>query len=443
MSTLIVSNQRSEDMMGDPESVSPRYSRYVGNQAVRMAWCLTPGDILVLPIAPCEPHLRYVLDFMEVDPATVHVVIPPPGRFGDGILSRDRLGHPEFLAQLRDLVATTRVDSVVPFHFDEAVIKLAHDLGIGAATPGIGFLTQGGGKLLNSKAAFRAIASGIEVPIPEGIVTEHRSDAEGYVWEMLCAGRAVIVKQDFQKDNEGHVILSPAVGVPPLGARRVEVLADRAAVSAHFGINWARYSDCGRQRVVIEHYLVESTSVYVELLVTDSGTRLVGHGQLRLEPVLNGLVIPAPTAALPAFAAFLAHAERLCEAVRGMGYRGTMSVDGVVAPSGDILVNEFNCRTNGSTHIHLIGEQVLGAGYLADRVIVELRQYSFASFEDALRSLIERGLAYDRTARRGVIISVHDNIPEGASGELLLVAEDGPAVEKLEAEVAELFGGHR
>jgi hypothetical protein len=136
MPTLIISNQRTEEMVGDLELLDPEYRLYVGNQAQRMAWCLRDGDVLVLPIAVSEEFLRYVTAALGIARDSVKVLVPPPGRLGEGVLSQDRLTDEGFLATLREAVQTHGVDRVLPFHFDSSVAELTRTLGLDKATGG-------------------------------------------------------------------------------------------------------------------------------------------------------------------------------------------------------------------------------------------------------------------------------------------------------------------
>jgi hypothetical protein len=141
-------------------------------------------------------------------------------------------------------------------------------------------------------------------------------------------------------------------------------------------------------------------------------------------------VVPSPSAGLPAFASFLGHAVRLGEVVRAVGYRGHMSVDGIALADGAVLVNEFNGRIGGSTHIHLIGERVLGSGYLDRRVLVARSRCGWPSTADALAAISAAGLAYDRDHGTGAIVS-------GDDGQCLLVGETTAGALELERRLIE------
>lgn len=442
MATLIISNQRTEEMVGDLELLAPEYRRYVGNQAQRMAWLLGEGDVLVLPVAADEDFLRYVTDRLGIDRSSVQVLVPPQGRFGEGVLSRDRLGDDTFVRELREAVATHRVDRVLPFHFDSTVAGLTRALGLDAATPGFGFLDQSGGRLLNSKATFRALAGGTGSPVPRGGVFAGQDDAADFLWEQLLGrGRPAILKQDFHVAGFGNEIVSPVPGIAPIGAQRTVVAADRAELDKYLTDRWPWLTDGGRNTVVIEDYVPQSVPIYAELRVEDGGVEFTGHGEMRMKPVLNGLIVPAPSAGLDAFPGFLETARRLCEPLHAMGYRGIVSIDAIVTPGQDILINEFNCRTGGSTHIHRIGERVVTGDYFADRVLVELRRCTFPGFTATVRALDAAGLGYDPATRTGVLITVDDGSPDGGFGEYCVVGESLEHAEALEGRVTRLLAG--
>ncbi|MDF3302112.1 peptide ligase PGM1-related protein [Streptomyces tropicalis] len=441
MPKLIVSNQRTDEMIGDLGTLPPEYRRYVAGQAQRMIWLAGPGDVFVLPVELDEEFLSYVARLKGVDRSSWTVVVPPVGRLGEDVLSRDRLEDPGFVARLRAAVREHGVRTILPFHFDRVSVRLARTLGLDAHTPGFPFAAQSGTALLNSKATFRALAVGHGIPVPHGTVTDDRAEAEEFLWDALGAGRPVIAKQDFHVGGIGNEIVSPVPGVRPIGATGTEVVTDRAALAAHLDRRWASWTGPHRGRVVLEHYTPESPAIYSELRVEDDGVRLVGHGEMRMKPVINGLVVPAPSQRLAAFATFLDDSRRLSGTLRRIGYRGSLSVDAIVTPDERILVNEINGRVVGSAHIHRIGEELVGGNYPEERVLVEKRRVAFPDFRTTLDELVDAGLAYDAARRTGVVVTVHDNGRTGGFGGSCLIAPDDTAVRELEEEVDALFGG--
>ncbi|MEU3096479.1 peptide ligase PGM1-related protein [Streptomyces sp. NPDC006967] len=436
---MVISNQRTEEMVGDLGVLAPDYRRYVGNQAQRMAWCLEAGDLLVLPMPISEEFLRYILEHLRIDRDTVQVLVPPPGVFGEGVLSADRLFAEPFLSALRAAAATQGVDQVLPFHFDSAVSALVRELGLEAEVPGYGLLEQGGGRLLNSKAMFRALAGGAGVPVPEGAVCRSLQETEAFLWEnLLSRGEPAILKQDFHVAGFGNEVVSPVAGVDPVGALRTVVTPDREAVTAYLKDRWPWLTDGGRNLVVVERYFADSLPIAAEFDVTDTDVRCVGHGEMRMKPVLNGHIWPAPAARNNGFTDFLEAAQRLCVPIQAMGYRGVVSVDAIVVPGGDILLNEYNCRVSGSTHAHRIRDRVVGRA-AEERVLVELRRCTFPPFPVLLDALKAEGLHYDPRTQTGVLLTVDDHSSAGGYGEYCVVAESVTAAERMEKEITDLL----
>ncbi|MFG2197140.1 peptide ligase PGM1-related protein [Streptomyces sp. NPDC048639] len=440
MAKLIISNQRTEEMVGDLQILSPEYRTYVGNQAQRMAWCLQEGDVLVLPVMPDEHFIDYVIGSLRIAREEIDIIVPPSGKCGDGILSRDRLMDPQFVAQLQESVREHDVGEVLPFHFDSTVVALSKILKLDGLTPGFAFLDQGGGRLLNSKATFRALAGGTGVPVPHGKVCSSQEEANEFLWEeLLSRGYPAIVKRDFHVAGFGNEVVSPMPGVDPIGALRTVVTADRNALANYLAERWHWLTDLNRSPVVLERYFPDSLPLCAELHISDGGTELTGHGAMRMDPVLNGHVWPAPAAELPGFEVFLAVARRMCEPIHAMGYRGVVSVDAIVTSDQGILVNEFNCRVSGSTHAYSIGEHIVGGNFLAERVLVEQRRCTFPPSATMVKALTSSGLAYDHATRVGVLMTVEDNSTSGEFGEYCIVAENAEHAERLEAALAEVL----
>lgn len=438
MANLIISNQRTEEMVGDLELLDPTYRDYIGNQAMRIAWCLQPGDILVLPVDPPIGFLRYVASYLGIDERSVQVLVPPAGGSGRGMLSRDRLLDDSFVRQLRAAVDLTEIDAVTPFHFDSTITALVQELGLSNRVPGFAFFDQRGSELVNSKSTFRAIAQGTTAAIPEGRVETAIAPALKYIWSKVSRGESVILKQDYHVAGFGNEVITPDPDLFPLGAKQKHVVNSWESLKDLLDARWSWFTDEGRHKVVIELYTPKSAPIYAEYVVHDQGVDLTGHGEMRMMPVINGLIVPAPSRHLPGFGAFLGGGQELCETLRTMGYRGIVSVDAIVTPEDTILINEFNCRVGGSTHIHTLGEKVVGEDYFDTTVLMELRRCDFPAFEDFLALLETEGLSY-RPGTAGIIVTVADDSGHGKSGEYCIVAKDMDDAEEIEKRLAAIL----
>jgi Pre ATP-grasp domain/PGM1 C-terminal domain len=436
MARLVIGNWSFEPGLG---SLSPEARRHIGCQGQRMLWSARAGDVAVLPMAPRPEFVAYVATMLGLDRDALEVVVPPAAGLAD-VLVRDRFEDPAFLARLRRLVAEHGIDEVVPFAFDDTVNRLARRLDLRKGTPGFGFLEQGGSELLNSKVVFRALAAGIGVPVPDGIVTDVPDEVVEFAWSRIAAGASAMVKQDVHVAGLGNEILSRPTDDEPRGALYAKTVADRAELAEHVASRWSWYTGGLRRRVVVEHYVPDSVPVWAEVSVTDDAVRVVGTGEMRMKPVINGVVIPAPptTTEDPDF---LAGATRLGEAMRAMGYRGLTNIDAMVTPGGAVLFNEINARLGGSSHLYAIGERIIGGDYLDDRRLIERRDCAFGAFPEAVTRLADRGLAYDPRTRSGIVVTIYGTDGAGRGGECCIVGEDLDSAEALDRALVEAFPG--
>lgn len=438
MGNLIISNQRTEEMVGDLDLLDPKYRDYIGNQAMRIAWCLQAGDILVLPVVPPTGFLTYVASYLDIDERSVQIIVPPAGSLGRGMLSRDRLLNSSFIQQLSAAIKLTEIDSITPFHFDSTITALVQELELVDRVPGFAFFDQRGSELINSKSTFRAIAQGTAAAVPEGRVETDKTAALKYIWSKISVGESVILKQDYHVAGFGNEVITPDPGLFPLGANQKHVVNSWESLKALLDYRWSWFTEEGRHKVVIEHYTPNSAPIYAEYVVHELGVDLTGHGEMRMMPVINGLIVPAPSRSLPGFEAFLDGGQNICETLRAMGYRGIVSVDAIVTPDNTILINEFNCRVGGSTHIHTLGEKVVGKDYFDTTVLMELRRCDFPPFEDFLHLLDAEELSFKRGGS-GIVVTVADDSGHGESGEYCIIAKDMNEAEQIEKLLAEIL----
>lgn len=438
MATLLIGNQYTDQMVGELDSFPPEVRRVGGNTALRLLWGAHQGDILIAPQAASPAFLRYALGLVGVDPDSVSVLVPPPGRFGADVLSADRLRHEGFRTELHERIAESEVTRVLPFYFDNAAAELTETLGLDTSTPGFAFAGQNGAEIPNSKSVFRAVAAGIGAPLADGAVVVDSREAAGRIWAMLSSGRCVIVKQDFHVGGFGNEILSPVQGIQALGASRVVTLTEKRAADDHIAGQWRKYSNGGRHNVIIEDYAPDSVPLYAEAAIADSEITVLNHGEIRMAPVFDGFVIPGKVTTPGQRAEFLDAVALLGEAVRAMGYRGLINIDGIVTPDGRTMLTEFNGRLGGSTHLHEIGTRLVGPHYAEQRILATRNHWPVPSFGDAVSCLRANDIAYDHGSRSGVVITCDHSHLEGAV-EYCVVATDVDQADEIEKLMWESF----
>ncbi|MFI9721862.1 peptide ligase PGM1-related protein [Streptomyces sp. NPDC052396] len=443
MTALLIGNTRTEDMVGDLGAQSVAQRRLAACAAHRMLWWARDGDVLVLPTAPGEDYADYVTALTGIRRDSLTVLVPAPGRLGAGILSPDRLADPGFLARLRTALAGRTVDRVLPVYADPAVAALAGRLGAESALPGHAFHAQGGGALVNGKAAFRAIAAGCGIPLPPGTVATNPEEAGLAVTALLDQGHCAILKQEFACGGAGNHILSPRPGVRPRGARTVTVTTGAAAVHGFLAERWPVLTAGHRHRLVIERYYPESTAVYAEFDIGDRAVTLLGTGEMLMDPTVTGEITPALVLPAGRHRLLIEEARRLCAVYQAMGYRGNLSPDAIHTPAGELLFTEANGRLTGSTHLHsAIGARLLGPDRRAHRVLAEDGGLPAPSFRAARDRLSAGGLAYDPATGTGTLLTADSTTADGTVTHCV-IAEDADTVRDIQRALAGLVTGVR
>ncbi|MGH3224923.1 MAG: hypothetical protein ACRDPY_40635, partial [Streptosporangiaceae bacterium] len=274
---LIIANSRTEEMVGDLSKLSEKARKGGAWGAQRMLWFATDGDVVVLPWLPPDSYLQYVTGLTHTDARSLTLVVPPPGELGDELLTPDRTADTDFRTELRKAMTGRTVERVITCFDDYAVVGLVEDLGIRDALAGHAFATQGGVGMVNSKAVFRAVATGADVAIPPGIVTHQRQQATETLKSILSSGRPAMIKQEFAGGGFGNALVAPCDGVAAAGASSVTVLAESSDVDAYVAENWDWMTGYRDHRVVIERFFTGCTTIYGEFELTDAASELCKH----------------------------------------------------------------------------------------------------------------------------------------------------------------------
>ncbi|MGP3966797.1 preATP grasp domain-containing protein [Streptomyces sp. 6N223] len=438
MSTLIIGNSYNDYLIGDLGRFDPVERRVCGNFALRLAWLLEPGDVIVLP-QPADPSfVAYLTAFKGIPADSVTILVPPSGEFGTDILTRQRLTHPEFEKLLAETVAAADIDLVLPYVFDPTIAALCRRFGLQDQVRAFPFLAQGGAEMLNSKSAFRALAAGVGAPLADGVATRSRREATAFVRDMLAAGGSVIVKQDLNIGGHGNEILTGDPELTQIGAISRTVITDPGQVADLIAERWPAYSNDGTNKVVLEQYLPDSVPIGAEVDISPSEITVRHIGEMRMTPIFDGVVLPGLTMTRERTEEFRSAVFALCGAVRAIGYRGLMNIDGIVDTSGRILLTEYNGRLGGTTHLHWLGLSAVGPHYADGSVLVSKNDWKVESVDAARQRLEAAGLAYDRARGSGVVITC-DHTAQSGVVEYCVLGLDHTAAEETEAALKELF----
>ncbi|WP_255949893.1 preATP grasp domain-containing protein [Streptomyces odontomachi] len=431
MSKLIIANSRTQEMVGDLALLTPEERVSGGWGAQRLFWFAEDGDILVLPWVAEDAYVDYVLGLTGTDRSTLTLLVPPSGSLGPELLTPDRLADERFRAELKEALAGRDVQRIFTAYDDAFVVDLAKAMGIESALPGFAFSEQGGVGLVNSKATFRAVAAGSGVAIAPGAITASAEQAESVITGILGRGRNVIVKKEFAGGGFGNEILATEEGVRPAGARNVVLLPDAEAIKAYVAERWSWLTGGRDDRLVIEEYFTNAVTVYAEFVITDEGCDLLGTGEILMEPVAIGEIVPPRSLAPEAHKELVEAGRQVCEPFRIMGYRGNISADAILTQDGAIIFSETNGRLTGSTHLHaVLRDRMLAPSHRGERVLVERATWSVPSFTGAVRMLNDAGLGFDPETGTGVVLT-GNYVPVNGKVMYCVVAEDLAAADAM------------
>lgn len=376
--------------------------------AQRIFWFAEPGDIIVVPDYPEKEFAAYALGLLGVDPGSLGVVYVDTGSAGK--LTRANLLAGEVVRAVRDLIAEAgEVEEVIMLCPTVLGVDFAQALGLASDLVSGGcFLSQGGGQLANSKALFRAVARGNGVPTASGRVSGGFDETVDAVARLLSASSSVILKKEYMSGGSGNYLLTLDDKTRQNGAKYYVTLSSEAALRDWMRESWAELTDQGQHRFVLESYHAGSRACFAEFKIGDDAVALSGTGEMKYEPLAASQTIPLPDVESAHGSALVTGGRRIAEAYQAMGYRGYLSADGIVTPTGQVFFTEANARITGSTHIYVgIGERLLGAGYaethyLIDRIWPET--WRAVSFRDALEKLSEAGILFDDERQDGVVL---------------------------------------
>lgn len=373
----------------------------------RILWFAEDGDIVVLMDDPDPAYIDHVTGLTGVDPSTlrIHVV---PSRWIGGNFDAWALLNASFQDDL--LVDAAAVTEVIALWPNPEVGWLAESLGLESKLPGAAFWREGGGILANSKALFRAIAGGAGVPVPPGGVCRSIDDAFHLSGHLVRAGHDVMVKRSYAGGGAGNEIVSRQGGAFGHAGHAAAEPIDATANSlrSYWERRWWWASADGAHPVIVEAYVPDARTLYVEVRCTDDG---VGPGQVGELAFEQGRIareiFPAQRVADAVRAVLESAAHRLAEVYAAMGYRGRLSLDSVVVPDGHIYFTEANARFTGSTHLYdQIAGRVARVAESPPRVVVQTltpASSPVASLEALLSQLVRHGAAFDPSTRRGVL----------------------------------------
>jgi hypothetical protein len=379
--------------------------------AQRVLWLARGGDLIILCAPPDEAFVEHVASHVGADARTLRFLVCPSGRFEGKLFDPLALTEPAFVETARQLAPD--LSEIVALWPSPQVARFASALGARCAFAGADFFSQAGDALANSKANFRAFASALRLPIPDGGVCRTPGEATALIESLLERGQAAVIKQAQNSAGAGNqlVCISKDSAYGTAGMKyRFDLEGDVGRVAEFVQQRWEWASCGGSYPVTVEAFIPNARTVYAEFMASDEGVRHLACGWLSYE---NGALVreAAPLRWLPQhmLARLVSEGQRLAEIYRAIGYRGYLSTDAIADGDGGLWFTEMNARIGGSPHIYQgIGERVArvwDAPYRTVTQFVFSPAWGVPGTAAFLGALAATGLAYDQASRTGVLLA--------------------------------------
>lgn len=440
MPRILVSNIDNESMMADERALTPEFCRASAITAGRMAWFARAGDIVLLP-RDLSPQIKvYIARTMGYEPGSVTYLTPDWGGGHSRPIRAHELLHMGLAERLKRLLGDPGNWSLYPYCYERSTQQFAERLGLDGERDVRPFVKQGGAELLNDKRVFRSVAAGRGVSIAEGAVCAAAWQLEECIAALIDKTGAVIIKQDRHSGGFGNLIVSRTDSAGALGAPEVLVARNESETRDQSRIAWTRLAYAERAPLVVEVYYPVAACLTAEFQVDSASNSVtfLNCGEVRQAPILSGIIMPS---AVPPYrlASFIAEATDLARLCCDLGYDGLVNIDGIVTTDGRVIVNEFNGRIGGCSHMHHILETLAGPRYGEDLVVMSHGRAVGISIDQAFGILEERRLGFDRTGGRGIVVTGEDTAGSGHL-EYLTIAPSREEALALEAEFENLLG---
>ncbi|MEV0294787.1 hypothetical protein [Nocardia sp. NPDC050710] len=374
----------------------------------RVFWLGEPGDLVIVPDTPDIAFVEHVGLVRQKDLSTVRVSVAPPGKYGTKMIDMSALCNPGYIDTLRTMLPSDDSVEIVLLFPSIAAARFVEALGRSATIEGQEFFRQGGANLSNSKAAFRALATGV-VPIADGDVCFTREEAHCAILDLLASGRRVLIKKVQAGGGVGNELLSVDSPLPShigvLTARRIPDHS-KQSVQDYLDERWQWASMDGRLPVVVEEFHDVRASFAIEYHLTDSGITLLGTSRLDYE---NNRICREIFGDMPSSqrssAEFRHGGESLAVKYRHLGYRGYICFDAIVTEAGQVLFTEANARTATGTHVNVAFQQFL-AGATPSRLaqVASDRGWGALSTAAFLRAVRDHHLDFDPDTGHGIVM---------------------------------------
>lgn len=430
MPKLVLANPHSRAMTARLDDLPAKVRRGCDVEAARMLWSLDPQDIAVIPGPIDKDFLAYLTRLLGISP-NLAVLSMQDYRGVDWYPP----ANSELVAEVKSRIAASGFDrtewTVSSYIHDRDIAHWQRLLGVDTdAAP----FAQDLASLVNSKAVFRALAHAADIPVPEGFVVTTGRELLDTVIELIDRTGTVIVKQDQNSGGYGNTIITTDPNVTGIGALRVVRLSPGGDLRTDLpkalqendlplGETMELPRGAAPAKFIVEVYRPNSRSLSSEMSIPRIGAPVLrNYGEMRMEPMWTGFVLPAVDLPVTVSAQFCADSQQIAILAQRLGYHGLINIDSIVGLDNRLAYTEFNGRAGGVTNNDTIAHRLLGPGYLHSHVLLTRIGVPAPRTPELVECLERAGIHFDPLRRSGVIIAADDAIT--TTIEYLIIGRD-------------------
>jgi hypothetical protein len=370
----------------------------------RIVWFAKENDIIIFSDPPCSKYVELVCKLKDIDSSSLRIITLKSGRFGNEQMDTFNLLDEELINGISEF--SVHITEIIPLWPSPNVSDFAERLGLSDRFKGCGFFSQFGVELGNNKCNFRAISIGNNISIPDGKVCHSKFEAIVRTRRLLEKYGTVIIKRAHGGAGAGNYILTldHEVDTGHSGAKYFSFIGNLDSELFDFWHGhweWASFDNA--YGVVIEEYIPNAQTIYVEFLCSEQKVNLEGCGELLYEKgSLVGEFVNVLSAPEHIKSSLFSEGEKLASVYQKLGYRGLISCD-AIHDGNNMYFTEVNARFSGSTHLYsIIANDIVCDSTRFVAQVTSPDSVFIPSVEEFVYRLSASGLLFDPEVNTGV-----------------------------------------
>ncbi|MFW0112610.1 hypothetical protein [Rothia sp. CCM 9416] len=326
--------------------------------AHRIIWFAQNNDTIIMMDEPDYDYVEYVTRITGVELNTLKfLVLEGPGRFNRKMFDHHLLLDTSFIEKMKHVISDINITEVHALWNSPMISIFLEKINLEKLWKGNSLYKQNGSEFLNNMGNFRAISGGSKAPIAEGAVCKTIEDAKIFSKYYLEKYDALMIKKAHAGAGAGNILLSKksAIDGSHSGNKQRVYLTDNyeEELFKFWDDKWEWVSHNGRYSVVVEEYIENAKSLYIEYFLDDFKCAFGEVGELHFKDGrLHHEVVPARNLNKKIESDILRSSEELAERYRILGCRGYLSVDSVIDSNDRFIFTEINAQFTGSSHLY-------------------------------------------------------------------------------------------